>query len=252
MPGPLTTADVERALAFQAFTRAACSDTVHELPFGRVIATPSLPLVYSLNAVEVLVADTSVEEAEAELPEVPRPGILVVAEEDHDRFRSALNDCDVDDELTMVLDRVPDAPPADRVREGTREEIAALQRRWLTEDFASQGPEAIDQLMGYMERQWVAHGTRAFVSPAAESMALLWSDGVTANVEDVYTSPDARGNGHARALVSHTAALAASEGHETVFLVADAGDTPQQLYERLGFAPAARALRFTRIPDAED
>ena len=246
MPGPPTTADVERALAFQAATTAACADTVTDLPFGRVVATPSLPQVYSLNAAEVRAPGACLEAVLAVLPDAPRPGVYVVEESSQQPLRAALDDWDLDDELTMVLERPP-APPGDgRVRAGDPEEIAALQQRWLTEDFGEQGPEAVAQLMDYMGRQRSARVTRAFSSPDGDAMTLLWSDGVTAQVEDVYTRPDARGRGHARALVSHVAALAAAEGHETVFLVADAADTPKELYERLGFVGAHRALRLTQ------
>jgi ribosomal protein S18 acetylase RimI-like enzyme len=146
----------------------------------------------------------------------------------------------------MVLGAPPGAPPPDAVREAKREEILALDRQWLEEEFAQQGGDAVDQLSEYMHRQWDARPTRAFVSPDATAMAKLWSDGTTAQVEDVYTRPDGRGQGHARALVSHLAALAASEGHDVVYIVADDDDTPKQLYERLGFAPERRARRYVR------
>jgi GNAT superfamily N-acetyltransferase len=240
------TTDLERALAFQAATSAACADEVREHAFGRVLATPSLPLVYSLNVAEVRRPGASLDSIEAALPDAPRPGVLVVEESEQERLRAALDGWDIDDELTMLLGDSPEPPPPGRVREATREEIDALQRQWLAEDFSDQGAEALGQLSEYMGRQWTARPTRAFCSPEADAMTLLWQDGDTAQVEDVYTRPDARNRGHARALVSHVAALARSEGFATIFLIADAVDTPRQLYEKLGFEPAARALRFTR------
>lgn len=245
MPGPPTT-ELERALAFQAATAAACADAVRELPFGRVLTTPSLPEVYSLNVVEVRRPGAALEDVEAALPDAPRPGVFVTVEEDLERLRAALAGWDLDDEVTMLLRDAPEPPPAGRVREASADEISALQRQWLVEDFAEQGPAALEQLMAYMGRQREARPTRAFCSPDADAMTLLWTDGDTAQLEDVYTRPDARGRGHARALVSHVAALARAEGFTSIFLVADAADTPRQLYERLGFAAAARALRLTK------
>jgi GNAT superfamily N-acetyltransferase len=238
VPVPRTTTDVERSLAFLAATRAACADRVDEVPFGRVVRTPALPLVWSLNAVEVA-AGAGVEPAELRhhVPDVPRPSIFFEAPGD------AVPGWSRENELVMVLERAPEAPAADLVRAGTRDEIRALQHSWLVEDYASHGAEAIEQLVTFMERQWEARPTRAFVSRDANAMTLLWSDGATAQVEDVYTRPDARMRGHARALVSHAAAVAAAEGHETVFIVADDDDTPKDLYARLGFEPAHRCVR---------
>ena len=245
MPEPPTT-DLGRAVAFQAATSARCSDAVDEHPFGRVLSTPSLPLVYSLNVAEVRRPGASPDAVLAALPDAPRPGVLVVEPSEQEPLRAALGGWDLDDELTMLLGDTPEPPPAGRVREATPEEIDALQRQWIVEDFADQGPEAVEQLATYMERQRTARETRAFCSPDGDAMTLLWHEGDTAQVEDVYTRPDARGRGHARALVSHVAALARAEGFASIFLVADALDTPRRLYERLGFRPAARALRFTR------
>ena len=246
MPEPPTT-ELGRAVAFQAATSARCADAVHEHPFGRVLSTPSLPLVYSLNVAEVRSPGASPDAIMAALPDAPRPGVLVVEPSEQEPLRAALGDWDVDDELTMLLgDHAPPAPAAGRVRESTPEEVAALQRQWIVEDFADQGPEAVEQLATYMGRQRAARETRAFCSPGGDAMTLLWHEGDTAQVEDVYTRPDARGRGHARALVSHVAALARAEGFASIFLVADTLDTPRQLYERLGFRPAARALRLTR------
>lgn len=237
---PTTTDSVAHALAFLGVTRAACADGVEPTWFGRVVRTPSLPLVWSLNAVEVHAeADAAPPLAElgAHLPPVPRPSVLF------EHPAGGLPPWERENELIMLLAEPPQPPPRDRVRAGSREEILGLQHSWVVEDFASQGADAVEQLVTYMERQWEARPTRAFVAPDASAMTLLWSDGETAQVEDVYTRPEARGRGHARALVSHTAALAAAQGHTTVFLVADDDDTPKALYERLGFAPTHRLVR---------
>lgn len=246
MPGRPTTADADRALAFNLATSEACADAVLDAPFGRVLSTPSLPLVFSLNEADVLRPGADAAAIRAALPDVPRASALVVPESDHDRLTQELAGWEVEHELTMVLADPPAPPPPGRVREADPVAIDALQRQWLTDDFAEQGPEAVDQLMAYMGRQRAARPTRAFVSPDGDAMTLLWSDGETAQLEDVYTRPDARGRGHARALVSHCAALAASEGHATVFIVADALDSPKELYAKLGFAGVARALRCTQ------
>jgi ribosomal protein S18 acetylase RimI-like enzyme len=91
-------------------------------------------------------------------------------------------------------------------------------------------------------RDAVARAThlRHLVAPAppAEigSYADLYSDGATAQIESVNTLEAFRNRGYASALVLHGARLARAEGHDLVFLVADADDWPRHLYQRLGFA----------------
>jgi GNAT superfamily N-acetyltransferase len=240
---PTTT---EQVLAFSAATAAACADTATDVPAGTVLHTPSLPLVWSLNGVWVTQPGLPAEELVAALPDAPRPSVYLEDASDAERLAADLARWDTEREVYMVLGEPPAAPPPGAVRQAARDEIEALDRVWLEEEFAKQGPGAVDQLADYMRRQWDARPTRAFVSPDATAMAKLWSDGTVAQVEDVFTHPDGRGQGHARALVSHLATLAASEGHEVVYIVADDDDTPKQLYERLGFAPAHRATRYVR------
>ena len=237
------------AYAFLNRTAAGCADASRAWPYGRVLHTPSLPLVYSVNAVVVSSGSPSAQEVLAEMPPgVQRPSVMVEGEERYAALGDAFTGWDAETELVMLLDRVPDAPAAGAVREGTPAEIDALADRWFAEDFLEkEGADAVTQLKEFGRRQRRARPTRGFVSPEADAMTLLWSDGDVAQVEDVYTSPEARGRGHARALVSHVTRLAAEEGHRVVFIVADDDDTPKQLYERLGFAPASTARRFTKL-----
>ena len=74
---------------------------------------------------------------------------------------------------------------------------------------------------------------------------MLYSDGTVAQVEDVYTVPEERSRGYARRLVTKAAEVARADGHELVFIVADADDWPQRLYRQIGFEPIGRAGRCT-------
>jgi ribosomal protein S18 acetylase RimI-like enzyme len=236
------------AYAFLNDTCAACADETRTWAHGRVLHTPSLPLVYSVNGVVVSSGTPSAEEVLAEMPPgVPRPSVMVEGEERYTALAGAFAGWEVETELVMLLDRPPEAPDPGAVREGTLDEIDALADRWFVEDFLEkEGLDAVTQLKEFGRRQRSARNTRGFVNADATAMTLLWSDGDVAQVEDVYTSPESRGMGHARALVSHVARLAADEGHRMVFIVAADDDTPKQLYERLGFRPASRARRFTQ------
>jgi GNAT superfamily N-acetyltransferase len=61
-------------------------------------------------------------------------------------------------------------------------------------------------------------------------------DGATAAVEAVLTDPDARGRGHADAVLARAVDLAARAGCDLVVLEAAADDWPQTWYARRGFA----------------
>lgn len=69
-----------------------------------------------------------------------------------------------------------------------------------------------------------------------------------AQVESVLTAERHRGKGYASAVVSRASAAARESGSELVFLLADAGDWPQQLYRKLGFEEAGTISEFTRLP----
>jgi ribosomal protein S18 acetylase RimI-like enzyme len=237
---------IDRVLAFALATAEACADEARDAGFGRVLSTPSLPLVWSLNGVWVSKPADDPFEA---LPDAPRPSVYFCDAALGERFD--LDAWDTESELYMVLRDAPGPPERGAVRGAQRDEIEALAREWIVEEFASQGSEAVEQLLDYIRRRWDARPTRAFVSPDASAMAKLWSDGTVAQVEDVYTRPDGRGRGHARALVSHLADLAVSEGHEVVFIVADDEDTPKELYARLGFEPVRLARRYVRPAAAQ-
>jgi predicted GNAT family acetyltransferase len=78
------------------------------------------------------------------------------------------------------------------------------------------------------------------------AVTTLYSDGATAQVEDVATLRDHRRRGLARATVSAAIDAAVEMGHRLVFIVADDDDWPKELYARLGFDPIGRAWAFTR------
>ena len=61
----------------------------------------------------------------------------------------------------------------------------------------------------------------------------LYSDGQTAQIENVFTLDRFRKRGLARAVVSK--ALEVAQGHELIFLIADQDDWPKELYRKLGF-----------------
>ena len=78
------------------------------------------------------------------------------------------------------------------------------------------------------------------------SAAELYSDGRTAQIEDVATLSAYRGRGHAKAAVTRAVEEALATGHELVFLVADGDDWPKALYAKLGFEEVGSRFAFLR------
>ncbi len=126
--------------------------------------------------------------------------------------------------------------------------MLALLKRWHEEEGRT-GSE-LEQLLEAAARERRARGERrlAIAGPSGELLAMtkLYADGCTAQVEDVYTVPEARGRGFARTLVSHAIALTRRRGNEVILITADDNDWPKHLYARLGFRPAAVRWAFHR------
>jgi ribosomal protein S18 acetylase RimI-like enzyme len=91
--------------------------------------------------------------------------------------------------------------------------------------------------------------TRFFGVPV-DGEIVAWSDLYLAQgmaqVEDVATVEEHRGQGYASAVVLRAVREARAAGADLVFLVADDEDWPKELYERLGFEIVGRSYKFIR------
>ena len=154
--------------------------------------------------------------------------------------------------LFMVPRREPKRPVnTSSVAEVEREALAPIResilREWLTEpseDVVRQLREA-DRLMAAAGN---ARHFAAVVDRIPVSSTDLYSDGRTAQIEDVGTLPDHRGEGHASAVVMRALEEARAMGHEFVFLSADARNWPKELYRRLGFDGVGERYAYLRSP----
>jgi GNAT superfamily N-acetyltransferase len=228
---------------------------VATIPHGWLISTPSLPLVWVLNQVRVAGAvefDDAVSLTERHQPGLPYRQLMVESDETgarmEDRFRA--NRWRVDCEVTMVLASGPDRRvDTSFVYEPVAEAVLDLLRRWNAEGHGhTPTTDEQDQLTDYWLREFRARDARLLgvrgSSGALAAVTMLYSDGATAQVENVYTVPEERGRGFARALVSRAIELGAEGGHELTFIVADEFDWPKGLYARLGFEPCGRTWAF--------
>ena len=80
------------------------------------------------------------------------------------------------------------------------------------------------------------------------SVCDLYSDGRTAQVEDVITLEEYRGRGHATSTVASAVRHARETGHDLVFLIADSEDWPRHLYRALGFEGIGEGCDFIKTP----
>jgi GNAT superfamily N-acetyltransferase len=251
--------DLGRALRFLWASEEALSDEVERLAEGTVLRTPSLAHYWSTNALRLEGPHPGLTLAGAEAlvaEHVPAPYRHVAVEDEATAARLSADALaegwKVDHELIMRLAGGPDRAPSPSVavREGSADEVVGLLDEWFAEDFAEQGPEAMASLRAAGRRQherlpwrrWV--GTDAGGRPAAMCL-LLARDGV-AQVEDVFTRPDARGSGLGRAVVSTVLDEARAGGHDLVFLVADDDGWPKRLYAKLGFVALGRRAALHR------
>ena len=222
-----------------------------------MLRSHSWPLVWVVNQIRVVQPIRyagALESAEQHLAGLPYRHLAIEHEESGRRlepeFRS--EGWEVDREVTMALVREPDrGVDTAKVVEADEEDALGLMARWMTETEGFRlTAEGLRQLVEANRAMWRGRNARRFGviggSGRLAAIAMLFSDGVTAQVEDVYTVPEERGRGHARALVTHAASLARQAGHELIFIGADDNDWPKQLYGRIGFEPVGRVSVFHR------
>ena len=196
----------------------------------------------------------ALELAERHLADLPYRQLAVEHEASGERLEPEFrrDGWTADREVVMALER-----PADRdvdtsvVGELTAEEALPLMRRWSAEDPRLElSEEDLRQIAEFSRRSWEARSARCLgvrdERGAPVALTALYSDGATAQVEDVYVVPEQRGHGFGRALVTRALAIARGDGHEFTFIVADDAGWPKNLYARLGFVPVGRNWLFHR------
>lgn len=224
---------------------------------GWVVRDPSLPLVWSANHVRIARAVTFAEAlalAEAELGDLPYRQLMIEHEPTGRRLERSFAEAkwEVDREVLMELVRQPDREAElGLVIEADEEPVMELMRRWIGEDETIElTPNGLDQVVEFTRREARSRNARMLgvrgEHGTLAAITMLYSDGAVAQVEDVYTVPEERGRGYARALVTRAAQLARDGGHELVFIIADADDWPQRLYRSVGFEPVGRTWALHR------
>jgi predicted GNAT family acetyltransferase len=241
-----------RVLGFLRANLARTADELRAIEAGGMVSSPSLPAVWSVNQVRVALPlgfESIVELADQQMQRCRYLHIVLENQDTgpalEEEFRAA--NWKTERELLMVLSAPPDRDAdASNVIDAGEAEVAEMMRRWYGEDVLD--PRALDQLVEFSRRESRACGDRLLGvrSSDAQLVAIskLRGDGRTAQVEDVYTAPEARGRGYARALVTRAGELARDMGHDLIFITADDNDWPKELYARIGFRPLGRLWQF--------
>jgi GNAT superfamily N-acetyltransferase len=241
-----------RVLAFLRGNLARTADEVRPIEEGCVVSSPSLPAVWSINHVRVampLAFESIVELADEQMHGSRYLQILLENQDAGPALESEFRGASwrTERELLMVLSTPPDRE-VDRsiVIDAGEAEVAEVMRRWYGEDELD--PRALAQLVEFSRRESRACDDRLLGVRSSDgrlvAISKLRGDGRTAQVEDVYTTPEARGRGFGRAVVTRAVELARDAGHDLIFITADDNDWPKELYARIGFRPVGRLWQF--------
>ena len=256
--------DFERAVEFaHGITRRAAST---EVPwrFGTAYLNLDVPNVWSRNYLLATenVAEASAEDLAAEADRIMGGAGLrhrkvelsddAAGERLEPGFRALgwISECDV----IMVAERELDRPVDTSIVEEVSLDdlVPAWTDGWKT-DPAVLGAEVMRQLVESKRRTGEVVETRFFaarVDGEVASYCELYSNGQTAQIENVLTLSRFRKRGLARATVSKALEEARKGRHELIFLIADQRDWPKELYWKLGFDEVGRIWEFV-LPRAE-
>jgi GNAT superfamily N-acetyltransferase len=248
-------------VAFEAALRARCAERIVPFRFGHAYFNDTYPRVWDVNLLLVETrndVDPGELAAEAELLHTDAGHAHRRAEVLDDGVGAALErffrriGWQVDRGVVMAYrgegERSADTATVEEVSRDEllpfREEIARAEP-WATDEEIVREVVAAGALW---EQAGHARYFAVRLDGAPVAAAELYSDGRIAQVEDVATLPAHQGRGHASAVVLRAVEEALATGHDLVFLTADAGDWPRDLYARLGFEDIGHMWSLLRTP----
>lgn len=247
--------DFGRAAAFEEAIRDAAVERRVETRYGPALFSDTYPDLWVLNVLRAdIPGDASAADIAAEADRVQGEAWLrhrrVLLPPSSDRLVAGFEALgwERDHFVFMVLRGAPERPvDTSAVVEIEPEALHELRRAIILEWQPDMAEHVLAQLIASESSLTRAANARFFAileEGRVVSSAQLYSDGRTAQVEDVATLPTHRERGYARALVWHAVDEAKASGHDFVFLVADAADWPKEFYGRLGFEPVGSRSAF--------
>jgi predicted GNAT family acetyltransferase len=151
--------------------------------------------------------------------------------------------------VLMIQRGEPDRPAKHEVREVDEQALRSLWAEAIRHEPHGKDERLVRQILEHRRRISEAIPTRLFAAEADGKLVAhteLYSEDGVGQVENVVTLPDYRNRGLARALVLRAVAESHANGNDLTFLVADADDWPQRLYEKLGFETVGGYARFLK------
>jgi GNAT superfamily N-acetyltransferase len=255
---------LERAFAFERAMLGASGGRVVTGAWGQAFLTPTLDRVYDRNVVWVVGAGGGLSGVEVDANVERLLGghgmehrrLLVEPAADARMHDELLAVCGYARSENVFMVHSGDAPDggADVVEASVEAVDAGCERYLLTDPDTEYGRDARtrEQLLEHhrsygpragAERRFAVLGDDG----AAVAWARLWRRGDEAQVEDVVCLAEHRGHGYGRAVVAAATRAAVSEGAGFVFIVADGGDWPRELYGRLGYEAAGPLAVYQRF-----
>jgi ribosomal protein S18 acetylase RimI-like enzyme len=247
--------DLERAAAFEEALRDACAERVVQTRFGPALFNDTFSTIWNLN---VLRADLALGASAAEVAAVADEvqGELqhrrVILPPGAERLEAGFRDLGWEPDHFLFMVHRGEPATSGRgaaVEEVDRRGLAGLREAIVREWAPQESDETVRQIIAADLLMWRTANARTFgvvEDGAVVSAAELYSDGRTAQVEDVATLPAHRGRGYAQAVVLRAVDEALVAGHDFVFLVAAGDDWPKELYRRLGFEEVGSRFAFLR------
>jgi uncharacterized protein len=249
---------LRRALEFMRRLALASAEETERFSLGTIVWDRDRPVVWDRNFayLEAVPPDTG---ATAVAEEVDRVQVglahrraVVYNEATAVRLSAGFRELgwDVERFLVMTLEAEPPAPRHD-VWEVGPAELEGSWRTFVREEDEPETAEVERQLLTMRTPLRAVAWVRTFVH-CADGIPVSWcdvySDGETAQIEDVATLRAHRGRGYASSVVAAATRAALRAGNDLTFLVVDEVSGPRQLYERLGFVAVGREHVFFRPP----
>jgi ribosomal protein S18 acetylase RimI-like enzyme len=252
--------EFERAFALMDRLDELTAERLEPTPYGPVVVHSRLNRVHDLNFLRAEdPADASAEDLAAEAERVQ--GAAGIAhrrvnlrdEAQRERLEPGFVRLGWKPErfVLMVQRRPPDRPTENEVREVDEPTLRPLWAEAIRTQPHGKEEALVKQILEHRRDVGQAIPTRYFAAEADGRLvahAELYSEDGVGQTENVFTLPDYRGRGLARALVLRGVAESQTAGNDLTFLVADADDWPQRLYEKLGFETVGRYARFLKAP----
>jgi len=250
--------EFERAFALMDRMDERTAERLEPTPFGPVLVHTRLARVHDLNFLRAEEpGDATAEELAAEAERIQGAAgighrrVNIRGEEQRERLEPQFVRLGWEPQrfVLMVQRREPDRPAEHEVREVDEPTLRPLWAEAIRSEPHGQDETLVQQILEHRRDVGQAIPTRLFAAEVDDKLVAhteLYSEDGVGQVENVYTLAGYRGRGLARSLVLHGVAESHAAGNEITFLVADADDWPQLLYERLGFEIAGRYARFLK------